>query len=376
MTDMSDLSPTNELSADRPLENPVDDQLGYAPFAQQLAKAIGRMSPKDGFVVAIYGEWGSGKSTVLNFITHYLSQLPEPDQPVVVKFNPWWFSGQEDLARRFFSQLLGVIAKPDVFGNKVAKQLGEFAELVSESSLVEAMSAALTISGVPLPVKDISKAVARVLKAEQRDIAKAKSELSEKLRKQKRRIVVTIDDIDRLTAEEMRDLFRLVRTVADFPNIVYLMAFDRQVVCDALGQIQGQNIPGEAYLEKIVQAPFELPPPEPASLQHMLFARLDEVFAPYGGDGFDPNYWRNMYFEAIFYFIRTPRDVARLVNSLSITFPAVAGEVNQVDFIAIETLRIFCPDVYDTIRNNAAMFFVASDLRYQIASEMEALRSF
>lgn len=61
----------NELSAYKPLTEPTTDILGYAPFAHHLADSICQMKFPGGFVIAIYGSWGSGKSTMLNFIVHY-----------------------------------------------------------------------------------------------------------------------------------------------------------------------------------------------------------------------------------------------------------------------------------------------------------------
>lgn len=102
---MTDTAPDCQLDADRPLTDPGHDTLGYAPFAQQLAKSITQMASSEGLVLAVYGPWGSGKTTAINFIQHYLNELPEGQRPYVVQFNPWWFSGQEDLTLRFFSAL-------------------------------------------------------------------------------------------------------------------------------------------------------------------------------------------------------------------------------------------------------------------------------
>jgi predicted KAP-like P-loop ATPase len=79
-------------------------------------------------VLALYGPWGSGKSTVLSYVGHYLDQLPEGERPAVVAFNPWWFSGQENLARAFLGQLQAVLpAKSEKF-KKLGGLLGDFAE--------------------------------------------------------------------------------------------------------------------------------------------------------------------------------------------------------------------------------------------------------
>jgi hypothetical protein len=77
------------LSADRRSSNPQDDLFGHTPFAESLANSICRYPGNDGLVLALYGPWGSGKSTVLSYVRHFLEQRPEAEQPVMVTFNPW-----------------------------------------------------------------------------------------------------------------------------------------------------------------------------------------------------------------------------------------------------------------------------------------------
>jgi len=192
-----------------------------------------------------------------------------------------------------------------------------------------------------------------------RDIPTIKKSIADQLRAKGKQIVVIIDDIDRLTSEEIRDLFRTVKAVGDFPYITYLMAFDKGVVTMALEGMQG--IPGDQYLEKIVQAPFELPLPDKESLRRLFTEQLEEILAVANGVPIDTDYWRTIYFDGIESYIRTPRDVVVLINALAVTYPAVSGEVNPVDFIAIETLRVFEPDVYDIIRRNGSSFTLRSD---------------
>lgn len=66
-----------ELSSDRPSTDPAQDLFGHAPFARTLAKAIRNYRGSDGIVLALYGPWGSGKSTVLAYVEHELEQGPE-----------------------------------------------------------------------------------------------------------------------------------------------------------------------------------------------------------------------------------------------------------------------------------------------------------
>lgn len=97
------------LSADRPSSNPQDDLFGHVPFAESLANSICRYPGNDGLVLALYGPWGSVKSTVLSYVRNFLVQRPETEQPVIVTFNPWWFSGQENFVRAFLGRLLDVL---------------------------------------------------------------------------------------------------------------------------------------------------------------------------------------------------------------------------------------------------------------------------
>ena len=332
------------LSADRPSRDPKDDLFGHAPFAKNLADSICRYPGSDGLVLALYGPWGSGKSTVLNYVQHYLDQLPEDEQPVVVKFNPWWFSGQENLARAFLGQLQAVLTAKSKKFKQLSALLADFAEGIG--GLVDLAG----VSG------GAGRRIGKLLgqKRKPKNVPALKESITAILRKAGKRILVVIDDIDRLMPEETRQLFTVIKALADFPNVVYLLAFDRKVAAQAIEQQSG--LPGDRYLEKVIQVPFELPPVDRVALQAALFKRLEEALGEIPKEAFDQAYWTNVYHDGIDPLIQTPRDVVRLTNTLKVTYPSVRGEVNTVDFIALETLRVFLPDLYDVIRANPDQF--------------------
>jgi predicted KAP-like P-loop ATPase len=349
------------LSADKPLVEPQEDQLGYALFARHLAFSLTRMVPAEGFVVAIYGPWGSGKTTLLNFLFHYFREAPVDEQPIIVPFNPWWFSGHEKLAKHFFDQLQASLATSELDLAVLQGKIAEFADMVAELPAT-----------IHIPYISIGKIAVEFtpMKSSVKNVIKLKMEIAEELAKQPRRIFVTVDDIDRLSPEEIRQLFGVVKSVADFPNVVYLLTFDKKVVIEALRESQG--ISGENYLEKIVQFPFELPLPDRSSLYRLLFARLEDIMEDTPEGLFDQTYWGNVFMRGIEHFISTPRKINLLTNTLSVTYPAVQGEVNPVDFIGIETLRIFCPEAYNMIRTYPEKFTG----REWVVSKIEQLRTF
>jgi predicted KAP-like P-loop ATPase len=81
------------LLADVPIDLPKDDQLGRVPFERSLAKTIKAMKGRDSFVFGLC-ELRSGRSE---------------SKPLMCNFNPWWFSGQDQLLRVFLTQLGSIV---------------------------------------------------------------------------------------------------------------------------------------------------------------------------------------------------------------------------------------------------------------------------
>lgn len=353
---MSEQYNFNILSSDASLKDPTEDRLGYYPFAKQIAESICKMTPREGFVIAIYGQWGSGKSTLLNFITYHIKQLPIDLQPIVVQFNPWWFSGQEDLTVRFFYQLQASLGKQGFSKDDATKLIADFSDIISEIPII--------------PYASSGKVLSKLIRPKPKDIVDLKEKIAKSLLERNKRILVIVDDIDRLNSEEIRQIFKVIKAVADFPNIVYLLTFDKRVAVEALKSTQG--ISGEDYLEKIVQVPFELPIPARNSLRNLLLEKIGQIMGEPSDKLFNVNYWSRVYLEGIEPFIDTPRDIVRLINTLSVTYPSVKGEVNPVDFMAIETIRVFCPVIYELIRKNERMFISSNDVNQRLIENSDA----
>jgi len=342
------------ILTDQPLESPEQDKLGFAPFAERVATLIKTMQVKESIVFGVYGKWGTGKTTFLNFLTYYLKN---DESIVIVKFNPWWFSGKEDLIWQFFKSI------------KLS-----FGRLTKLRKIVKTLEPYMEAFGMVPNIGWIVKTLLKCKKAFQKDVEEAKKEIIKQLNDIDEKIVVLVDDIDRLTAQEIRKLFTTVKAIADFPNTVYILAFDKEIVIKALEKVQEGK--GEDYLEKIIQVPIELPLTNKTAIRKMLFEELNVVLSRTPDVLFDSTYWGNVYWNGIDPFINTIRNVKRLTNALRITYPSVKGEVNAVDFIAIETLRIFCPEIYNFIKNNPDMFCVRIGLNLYDSQDKEVLKQF
>ncbi|HEY8875982.1 MAG TPA: KAP family NTPase, partial [Roseateles sp.] len=297
-----------KLSSDTPVADPAGDAFGFAGFAKNLAKAIRTTPSPDGLVMAINGPWGAGKTSLLNLVKHDLKTIHEEQCPVIVDFNPWWFNGRDQLA----SQLLGAMATRIRSEHPGLLKIGE---LLAEYSSAISKTVALS-TGHPwldVPVNWFLKRLKRAPK----DVPKLKAELAEMLRKGNVRVLVIVDDLDRLTPEEIRELFKVIKALADFPNVIYLLSFAKDIVAHAL--TTSLNVDGDAYMEKIVQAAFSLPAVDKSRLQRKLFEDLNTLVEALPMGAFDATYWGNVYYDGLHHFISTPRDIVRITNVLAVT---------------------------------------------------------
>ncbi len=213
----------------------------------------------------------------------------------------------------------------------------------------------------------------KLFKRKVRDVPQLKAEISKVLKAEGRRFLFVVDDIDRLTPDEMRELFKVIKALADFPNVIYMLAFDRKIVAKALAV--SLNVDGDEYLEKIVQVPFALSAVNPDKLRAKLFADLNRVLQGTDESLFDQTLFGNVFVEGVLPSITKPRDVVRYVNAISVTFMPVRDEVNPVDFLALEFVRLRFPDLYETIKDNPDWFTGYSD-RGINATEREDEREF
>lgn len=109
---MSKKTPKHLFSSDRPINYQSEDLLGRVGFADSLALAIKGWTGNDSLVIALYGPWGSGKSSIKNMVLELLRKAKK-ECPFIVEFTPWQWSGQEQLAEAFFREIGTVLEKAD-----------------------------------------------------------------------------------------------------------------------------------------------------------------------------------------------------------------------------------------------------------------------
>lgn len=333
-------TPPLEFSDDRPLSDKADDKLNRAPFADRVAGLLRGLPKGSGLVVGIHGPWGDGKTTVLNMLQ---ADLEADDGIATVKFNPWRFTDEPSMLAGFFRVLAGVIrAKLTTKGEEIARwmeKVGRYASVVDER-----FAKAGEVAG--------TKASA--------SLEDLRSRLAEALAKAEKRIVVLVDDVDRLDKHETHTLFRLIKACADFPNVCYVLAFDDVPVARALGERYGagDEVSGRAFLEKIIQVPLKLPVAMKEDLRSLCFHQVDQAITAAGVEltREDVGVFVSGFDRGASIRLDTPRAAKRYGNGLMFALAMLKGEVNIVDLLLIEAIRAFYPAIHDIIRANHAEF--------------------
>ena len=229
-------SSTSGFLPDTPLSGPEqneDNMLGRWPFAQRLAGAIAAHSNPSSLVLAVYGAWGCGKTSVLNFVKAEL-ELAHHEHVICMEFNPWLFADEAQLLRSFFSRLAATLDKPlttnkerlgEFFLTSIGNLLSKYAESVLPASPTQASIAIL-------PGKCLSK-IGKMLGKDKDDLDKLREKIDDILSKSNKRVVIFMDDIDRLDNSEIHAVFKLVKLTANFKNTTYVLAFDNVMVAKA-----------------------------------------------------------------------------------------------------------------------------------------------
>lgn len=360
---------------DLPKMNPwQDDRLGYKPFCERLAKIIINLNAPNGYVIGLHGQWGSGKSTALNFVRAFLvknNQENDKDKITLVDFQPWIISGHQDLIAAFFKVMTDNLGVRPSWLTRQRNALMR-ALKIGGDPLVDAIDAAAKIALTMDPSVGVaSKAMAAVTKKSisgmvdkflaDPSLQTAYEELRKRLDESHKRFLVIIDDLDRLQKHEILAIMQMVKTVGRLPNVIYVLAYDRRIVWQALETYNEKERPH--FAEKIVQQEIELPLPSKEELLSILDSEINFLF------GATPATlrWHYIVRDGVRRWVRNARDVIRLANAAKFSWPALKDEFDPQDLLAMEGLRLFDPAAFEWIRWNRDFLFAQG--RFMMSSE-------
>lgn len=336
------------------------DEFGFNALAHNLSLSIAELlkSTTSGgsFVVGLEGKWGSGKSTILNYLRLALGARLDRDRQFIVDFDPWWLEEGANIASSLLGDVLSAL--PHQEAKIAAKAVGALASAVSK--MPDGVEALLKLSKKTEALAEMIQAtkqaggdLSSILNAA-KPARKLREDVAKAFKQGGFQFVVFIDDLDRLTPQQALDVMGAIRSIADLPGFVYVLAYDPT----ALENILRSSTPplGHDYVEKIVNVSLPVPP--------ITFAQMG-VFtgkllaAPLWAELIRPG--REMHKQALISVLETPRDAVRFANSANFWIGDKTQEVFVPDFLLLEAIRLARPPVYGGLLRTAELWLDRSE---------------
>ena len=340
------------FNSEKPIEKIEQDILGRSNTAEELSRHILEYKDKDSLTIGIIGEWGSGKTSFINMV---LEILRKNEDYIIVNFNPWNISTRKQLISDFFNQLSNEIGKIDKekFLKDVSKNLKLLSKIFEPVTLVPIPQISIFASLVKKIFKNTGDFLNDVADSQKSDLNEIKEKLNNSLEEFGKKVVIVVDDIDRLSDNDIREVFQLVKSIADFKNTIYILSYDHKIVSKALDNFQRDK--GEEYLEKIIQVPITLPHISKSELNRIFLKKLGDILN-IPEEEFDRSYYNELYSNGFSNNFNTLRDIGRYLNTFKFGFNVIKEELNVIDYMAITLFKVFEPQLYKYIQENGEYF--------------------
>lgn len=338
-----------EYSLDKPIDNKSQDLLHRNEFVKCFAKDIVMLSDRNNFTIALNGSWGSGKTSLLNLIKNEIITLRDYDEaiesyPVIIDFIPWNCLDENGIINQFFNTILNQFS---------SHKIKELLRSPKTQTILKLVSKIPKIGSILKLLHNMFGDYLKQLVNDEKDLIGTKDKIISKLNTLPYNFIVFIDDIDRLNNKEIKLLFQLIKAVCNFPNITYVLAYDKDIVANALSNEQMSD--GSKYLEKIIQLSINVPDSNEEDFQSYFFSKLNFLIKDLPQDEFDSNRWGYIFRNGYYSYFSNLRDVNRYINAVTFKYSSYKNVLNMVDFLTLEAISLFEPKLLNVIKENKAL---------------------
>ena len=327
--------------SDIPIKHPSLDKYKREKNATFFSQQISQTYSDEAIAIGITGEWGVGKTSFINLVS---DKLPDKDF-IQINFNPWISYDGQNIHDSFFKT---VEQELKIFGNDLSSNLAQYAKLVSanyDNNLIKIGTDLVNIF-------------------QNKSISERFEQINLLVKNIGKRIIIYIDDLDRLQKGEIIQVTKLIRNTANFSNTIFIVAYDREYIINAFedfGKEKSHN-----YLEKIFQIEIELPNIDSSIIRKELVNKLNNRLPKDHFDEINKLYSPNSStaYPFLDLILTTLRDVNRFINVFTYQYNQIQSEVNFTDFFNITLLRIKYPHLVDYLYKNKDKFFTDEDFSY------------
>lgn len=323
-----------------------EDLLGRRKEAQDLAEKIFQTDTSNAaFTLGLTAPWGAGKTSFMLAMKDYLEKQ-HSDETILLDFNPWMYRKAPNLTQVFFEELSRTLAP---YSSALASGFMQYVDYILSKENNTWIQLGARLLPQDFKVKSTS---------EQYEF------LKKGIGKLGRKIVIFIDDVDRLDGEELTELFSLVRNISSFPNMSYILAYDKEYVASQLQKKFDKHT--DRYMEKIVQAEYPLAKTTPEQLKEAFAKELVNVSPTY--NRLATHIISSIKLED---YLPTLRAIKQICNTLSSLRKELEGNVAPFDWFIIELIRIRYPDLFHFLKGNYEQILSRYIDRWSIKLEVE-----
>jgi KAP family P-loop domain len=336
------------IENDLPIEKEEEDVFSRVDYVNSIIRHITTNWSKECKIIGLNGAWGAGKTSVLNLLDeklnlqhHFFTQ----------QYNPWRYSNEAVMIAELFRKIHEGAKSDESLGNSLkdlAENISKYQEII-----ILASTASLPLNpAVAFVLRIINSIAGFFSKRKSVSIEDIKDKINKILEKLVRPLIVFVDDVDRLDNNEIRQLFKILKLTADFNNLIYIVAFDDEVVSKILNESYTGNSElsgGKEFLDKIINIPMRIPHLNNHQRHTFLINRLLDFSRDFKISLFDDYEFNGRLKDCSYMLLKTPRDVKRVINSISFLRECLKNEVSFNDLIILEILRLYAPDVFRQI---------------------------
>ncbi|MDI6049384.1 P-loop NTPase fold protein [Flavobacterium sp. XS2P24] len=354
------MSDSIHFLGDNAINKPEEDLFNFKHYAEKVQKLIqlnsGNTEP---ITIGIYGKWGEGKTSFLNLIENKIDHFEKKEgdkEYLKFHFNPWRYSSEDEMLFDFFDSLSKKIYVKE---NTNLQEVGKWISKYSKYLKAIKISATVGIpkifnSKVSFDVNEIFQALGEDLEGDKLTLDSLKDKVNEAIKKVNFKVVVFIDDLDRLDKEEIYTILKLIKLNANFDNFIFIVNLDSEQVAKAIKHRYGDEIlDGKLFLEKIINIPINLPKIENEDLQFFFETKFSKLINLLVFNDFESRKNEVDEIKQGFsaQFFKSPREIIRVLNGFFIGAFSLGDEINLRDLFWIEWLKIKNVKLYDKIKS-------------------------
>ena len=310
-------SPEYYLEADREIDKEDRDELVYAPSVNSLVQYLRKVPKEHSFSIGIDACWGDGKSSYLNLLANKIEK-----EYTIIKFNPAKCKDADRIQVTFFEKLKSTLRKYNGEASTLIDNYLKVLGFVDESHIVSRLS-------------ELKQMFYQV--NEEEKLKSAIDKLDE-------RLVVIIDDIDRLTPEETLQIGKLIRYSANISNIIFISAYDRRCLNQFAENQSGKDMP--SFWDKFFDVELHLP----YRSQNYIIEYLAKQLKFRLGNNIDYLRIMNELGDDFKVFIQNIRDAKRFLNVFIQEYTNLKDEVVFDHYFYLKLLNYKYTEVYNSLR--------------------------